>query len=416
MALSSQERELLLQEAYHTISSMLHGETYKKNNNHGLSVDIALLNAFKDKRLKCRFKDGVDLVANRVMEQLSHIFDLGGISREHSVSYQEYNAVLVKDLLEAIDGFSDAQENSWVRHRLDQIIEATRAFLGFALTSEGAYMPLGDSSRSPAPKQLKKIFGVADPRLALAPYEAKTGMMVAPNGGFCFIRDSVLHASITSSWHSYVHKQDDDLAISIAVDGKTFIDDGGYSSIANASHVKLVDSHSSITVEDSVWLPKNARSKGFSQIRAIVSDTAMKGVWCRHNRMGSITERFMGRTSEGEFVLIDRVPDMLRSRHRFILGPTAVASIDGPSVSITDGTNVLHLIASGDGQWLRSKVDVVYDDRVRSADTIDFWGNAPVTFTGAINRIPRPRDFHAEAEGWTEEASFEGWRIYDLAA
>jgi hypothetical protein len=262
-------RGLLRRELAKNIRSCLK-DTYKENNNHGLMVDKAiLLCLIKDKWLLEKFGPEVSFVISRVEKQLNGIFDEEGYCKEHSTSYQEYNLGIALDLLDVMEsgrGLGFDTQIDELKTRVEKIKVASRTALGFLLKDDGTYVTVGDSFPQPKPHILEKAFGSRDPKIALLPESEQHGVFYNKTLGVSVYRDSNIHLVLNASWHSYVHKQNDDLNIFLRVSGEDVFIEGGYSDIISKKNIDTNSEclHTNVTLTGKSWLSPADIRKGYS--------------------------------------------------------------------------------------------------------------------------------------------------------
>lgn len=246
-------RRLIVQE----IKNLQSDKMYRSGHNHGLMVDLSLLNLV----LGCpEYKPRVnlELVLERSAKTLDAMWHASGLTKEHSVSYQEYNLPLTVEYFELLDKLNVEPLASV---SLENIVEESRRFLGYALKVTGEYFPLGDSFRLPNENILNKVFGQGEVRSArelLMPYSEEEG--VYGNRNFFIFRKTVngrkVHFAATCCWDSHNHKQNDELSFCLEVDGVTIFDDPGYTEFLPWEGVKKLQSeasHSTVTASEIQW-------------------------------------------------------------------------------------------------------------------------------------------------------------------
>lgn len=235
---------------------------YRAGHNHGLMVDLAILRLIKNNP---EYKNSVDIeaVLQRSAETLDAMWYTSGLTKEHSVSYQEYNMPLAVEYFQLI---KEMKLRSLSNIELDNILDETKRILGYALKLNGEYFPLGDSLRLPNLKLLNRIYHAPcteanNPRALLEPYSNAEGSY--SNNNFFIYRKNVggrmIHFSATCCWDSHNHKQNDELHFCLDVDGVSIFDDPGYSGLAERRKVKLLKSehaHTTITIEGEDWSAK----------------------------------------------------------------------------------------------------------------------------------------------------------------
>ena len=252
------------------ISKLIHEEIrnlqdsrmYRAGHNHGLMVDISLL------RLMLVHPDlgnliDLSYVLERSSKTIASLWDANGMTKEHSVSYQEYNLPLT---IEYYDILSNLHVKPMGWTGLNSIKSTSQKFLGYALRGNGEYFALGDSFRLPNINILKKVFSgnaVAQdsPHGLLAPYSQDHGCFLA-NGFFLYrkiINNAKVHFAATCSWNSHCHKQDDELSFCFELDGILIFDDPGYTEFSEWNTVlklKSQDVHSTICLQDESWIDR----------------------------------------------------------------------------------------------------------------------------------------------------------------
>lgn len=251
------------------VKNLQNPELYRAGHNHGLMLDIEVLSLvlhFPE------FEKEVDLklVLERSATTVDSMWHAFGLTKEHSVSYQEYNLPLTIEYFNILEqlGMEPPRNVS-----LEKIIEESKKLLGYALKATGEYFPLGDSFRLPNENILNKVFGQGEVRSArelLMPYSEEEG--VYGNKNFFIFRKTVngrkVHFAATCCWDSHVHKQNDELSFCLEVDGVTIFDDPGYTEFLpweEILNLKSEGNHSTIKVKDREW-SSTVGSNHFSEI------------------------------------------------------------------------------------------------------------------------------------------------------
>lgn len=258
-------RRLIAQE----IKNLQSDKMYRSGHNHGLMVDLSLLNLV----LGCpEYKPRVnlELVLERSAKTLDAMWHASGLTKEHSVSYQEYNLPLTVEYFELLEKLNVEPLASV---SLENVVDESRRFLGYALKASGEYFPLGDSFRLPNENILNKVFGQGEVRSArelLMPYSEEEG--VYGNKNFFIFRKTVngrkVHFAATCCWDSHNHKQNDELSFCLEVDGVTIFDDPGYTEFLpweEILNLKSEGNHSTIKVKDREW-SSTVSSNHFSEV------------------------------------------------------------------------------------------------------------------------------------------------------
>jgi hypothetical protein len=231
-------RETLLRSTHVHLDRLVSTEIYRPQTNHGLMIDRAILVATH--AMPSVDVDGSRRRAaiERAEAQIDWLFTAEAVTREHSVSYQEYNLRICLQLLETLGRIGGAEPFA---QKLRRLLEAGQEFLAYALDHAGRYFPLGDSFREPNP-QIGKAFresGVlreafarglaAQPRLELA----EVSLLAYPDAGFAFIQraadEALTRVASTASWHSEIHKQRDDTSFVLSYADHELLVDAGFS-------------------------------------------------------------------------------------------------------------------------------------------------------------------------------------------
>ena len=136
------------------VKNLQRPEMYRDGSNHGLMLDIALLNVVVDFP---EFASDVDLplIKKRSVDTIDRMWHESGLTREHSISYQEFKLPIT---VEYFNVFNALGEEPGCKADLSRILEESKKLLGFALKANGEYFPLGDSFREPKPDLLRNIY------------------------------------------------------------------------------------------------------------------------------------------------------------------------------------------------------------------------------------------------------------------
>lgn len=213
--------------------------TYRFFSNHALMSDLALLDYMSDFD---RDINEVFKIFNRIIKNLEVIFDFNtGACREHSISYQEYNLdllfVIRKNLKDYIEKYAGL---NFINNELDILYNKVKNFSRFILYSayidKKGYIPLGDTFEDFKLKVMNRVFNVKTPEYLLdESYENL--IFFSKSFGSYIYKTKNISFTLHNSLHSTVHKQDDDLSITLTVLGKPIFLDGGYHDI----HTSLLE-------------------------------------------------------------------------------------------------------------------------------------------------------------------------------
>lgn len=372
-------------------------DTYKRRNNHGLMVDKAVLRCiFRDMHLFNRHHAEVGFVLGRVRDQLDGIFDDEGFCKEHSVSYQEYNLGIVLDLLEVMrkaHGRGIDEELHILWERVEKIKEASRRALGHLLKDDETYMTVGDSFEKPKPGILAEAFGASSPKVALLPCSVETGLYVNQTLGVAAYRDKDLHLVMNASWHSYVHKQNDDLSLQLRYSGHDLILDGGYSDVVDRDRVDYKSEflHSTIIPIGRRWLSASAVGGGYSLVESGEESDgevafSIDGV---HNRAGgTVLRRRVSVVGRGAVMVVDFVPEGVDAIHRFLV-PSDSANEYGDARAVVVRENVsMRIVAKrAPGAFRLSQIRRIHENSEQMVDALDYVCRGDVEFEISLSKL-----------------------------
>ncbi|ALM86342.1 hypothetical protein ASB57_28465 [Bordetella sp. N] len=358
--------------------ALLSPAVYRPGHNHGVMADTALLEA-----LDAMGSDDMDLresVVRRGMASQAALYDEAGVTREHSVSYQEHNyPVVLRFLRAAAAGLTEVQ-----RAQQGRLANASRELCAYFTRSNGQFFPIGDSFRLPNAAILAAHPEI-DPAVARPddPVDAAE-RLYCKSGFFSYIRELPgprVHFVATATWNSAHHKQDDELSFCLELDGRMVFDDPGYSDAANPGVTKALgtaDVHSAVTVADAPFggrsrrptgsgLRSWSRHEGGFELRG--SHSRIPGIvvsrcWTLTGNKLTLTDWIKVSGGEGEGVAADG--NLRLGMHGFVLAPdVAFVEIDG----------CIHLSRGGDPVGM-----------VRASDSSGTWSAAPVPYVGTDRR------------------------------
>lgn len=338
-----------------TITELIDTSTYKTGHNHGLLIDEALL------RTAARLPDAISpdrlrRVLLRLSDQLRALFDDEGFTREHSISYQEYNLLTLQRIDALLSGF-DPSFVAPIRGRINAIREATPRLLGNALRRNNQYIPFGDSFRTPKESALKHVYGTDKPLELLRQYARDQSSFVAPEAGFGFFRNRDWHFGITSSNNVGSHKQADELSVFVEYRGFVAIDDPGYTDALDdlKDTAKKREAHSTIRLydgQDEVSC-ETLRRPNARWVEEFGKD-GLEGFVARAElQNGGFLWRLIAHMEPHGILIVDFAnpgcTDSLETIHRFVLGtrelattarPYSVRTGARPSISCLNGASI----------------------------------------------------------------------------
>jgi hypothetical protein len=284
------------------------------------------------------------------------MFDKEGYIKGHSVSYQVFNAALAIDFLTLLKGFGDLDRE--ISMFVKNIVNTTRTFAPFFMKENGQCFPVGDSFRDPIP-QMEKVFALSDDAditsllKCLTWWPATLDELLYANGNFFIYKHSSieagrLHLFFTCCWHSQNHKQNDELAFCLEVDGRAIVDEVGYTEFVpweKALEHQREILQSNFSILGLAW-SETKTYDGSSRILDCKNSSDELLIEAEHRRMpGFVATRTIRYAKKRRLLVCDRLRRIDAARwsgeieHRFVLSPDAKCRIEGARADIfLDGT------------------------------------------------------------------------------
>ena len=355
------------------LCNLLRKDMYRAGHNHGLMVDLSILNLIVQDR-EFEKKIDIDFLLNRSANTLNNMWHISGFTKEHSISYQEFNLSLVISYYEKLKSLRLVS-----RSKIDQelIKDESKKILGFALRKSGGYFPIGDSFRKPNTKILGEIYGEGSlpPENTFYPYSCQEGEVVKEGLFIKKWRDrnnNEFHIIATCGWNSFNHKQNDEFSFCLDINGCAFFDDPGYSTACNqtiAQFLKSEKSHSNFSLEKCAWSDKrfsdgNSNIFHVSNLFENFSDT---GLVMTHGRIEGFFAKRILQIKDGIINIIDMLNinkkniytiqtlgDVVKITHRFVLAPEVSVNIECGCIQLSVGVERCFLYYdSGDVSFKR---------------------------------------------------------------
>lgn len=310
---------------------MCSSDVYREKSNHGFMMDMSLIRFALNHPEHVLCSHVLSTAEERISKQIDEMFDRNGFVKEHSISYQEFDAALCIDLLELYENFN---RSTWFTERVLRIIATTYHFLDFARKSNGEYHRIGDSFTFPNVKLWEKIENSysALPTRIKNDYESifstneDINLLVASNAGFSVIKagciqrpDEIINLFFTASWHSYVHKQNDDLSFSLFAYGKSIIDDPGYSDVITNKDFPFSSEyvHNVTTLEGETWKPRTSPIRD-TKLVAAYSDSHVSSIQGVQKRIKNVVvERTIFCFIDSIFLIVDFIENQSQSMSLF---------------------------------------------------------------------------------------------------
>ncbi|WP_429041712.1 heparinase II/III domain-containing protein [Aeromonas veronii] len=285
----------LKREIKYTLSLLSCGDIYRESSNHGFMIDLSIIEFVMRHPSYDSDNYLLKIAEGRIAKQLDAMFDKSGICKEHSISYQEFDCALCIELLNA---YTSNGAYSELTLRLQKIIISSYHFLYFCLDKNNQYPKIGDSFPTPNIKSLNLIKAEYEkvPLIIRRFHEFRhnlgyrSGLLFARNAGFSLFKSNTRNINIffTGSWHSYVHKQNDDLSFTCSIAGIPIIEDPGYSDRINNSDYRHESIHNCHYSPDINWSPRTSvkRNTNLTHFYCGANILATKGV---HSRIPGLT-------------------------------------------------------------------------------------------------------------------------------
>ncbi|WP_197064664.1 heparinase II/III family protein [Achromobacter sp. RTa] len=376
---------------FEEIKNLQNPEMYRKGHNHGLMIDITLLKLAK---INNSYKSNIDIseISRRGHETLLEMFTENGITREHSISYQEFNYPLAVEFLDLCTG-QDSRVNRQYRAVLER---ETRNILAFALRDCGEYFTLGDTLKQPA-----LSIRQAHPEILMSPVESSqlgnVGNRLYCQDGFFFYKrramgesapfEKDLHFAATCTWHSANHKQDDELSFCLEVGGDLIFDDPGYTVYTPEIDSTLLPASSHSTVflphfpfcntqepaSGSEILQYYETSLGF-HLEMVHRRVPLYKIARTFSLVGSLLEIIDSIESERDAELQAEI------EHNFILSPGITALIENTSAVLRKNGKIIAIVSTHEqGTWIETRQHTVGSDRFEYIETTKLAFSSPST-------------------------------------
>lgn len=365
-------------------------DTYKEKNNHGLMVDKAiLLCIFEEEDIYNIFEKEIPFIFERLLEQIDAIFDDEGYCKEHSISYQEYNLGIMLNLLKVIKKVERLEFKNIlnsIENRIKLIRYSSKITLGYSLKDNDEYITIGDSFEKPKPQILNEAFGNVIAKQALLPYSEQLGFFFNKTLGIAIFRSKEIHLSLNASWHSYVHKQNDDLSIFLRVNREDIFVDGGYSDIISKNRVDTSSQylHSTIIPQNKSWKLKGSINSGYSELHSpveIVSNEVVVFSGSHSRIIDTITSRKIEIDNKNNIIkIMDKVSNNGLCIHRFLIPNEHDITIEEKLVIIKTKENTITIKCYSTDEFIeentvscsKTLIEGVKNNEVRKLTALDF--------------------------------------------
>ncbi|MCL2378041.1 MAG: heparinase II/III-family protein [Defluviitaleaceae bacterium] len=297
------------------------GEKYKKNHNHGIIQDIALLiTGYYINRT-----DFIDCSLARLKEQLEYAFPNNCAHVENSAYY---HAEMLLRLSTVFDFITELNiKGSTPSNASLECRDGALDFLTYAMTPRGHLTAFGDSFRTISThKHMNKHYGFSNHdnytyALSMGTWGVKPEeyAKIFQKDGYAFFRSSweasefnkTTWIGLKSGFLSLTHKHRDDLSLSLYTKGlEVFCDPGMYNYMKgdiNHDYMQSSFAHSSILVDNSSY-PLGANLVGKAGILKTKPGHSFPGVQAYNNLYpGVFIDRSLIYVNENEFYIIDDI-------------------------------------------------------------------------------------------------------------
>lgn len=370
------------------ILNMSRPAVYRSGHNHGLMLDMALLKcglAFPDLSADV----DVAMIVARAMKTLRAMFTDSGYTKEHSVSYQVFNAALAVDFAFLLK--SCGVEEPLFESFVIRIAKSTVMLARFFVRSSGECFPIGDSFRIMLGPQFKKVMRHLGKEVPPgtdfygAPWSVYTNESLHVRDSFAALRYASPLAGrwqlfFTCGWHSHNHKQNDEMAFCLEIDGRVIIDEVGYTEFVPWETVLEHQNENLQSNFSLIGLPwsDSQLADGSSKILHVENCQGEFSIAAEHQRMpGFIASRVLAFNKSRQLRITDRLTPITGKgfsqelEHRFVMSPDVELRLQGDHVMIAwEGSCKVRIrVERGCGRWILRNVPYVNEDRAVVSST-----------------------------------------------
>lgn len=281
-----------------------------KPNNHGMMLCAAVLHAavvFPD--VVSSGSEPASTAEANLLRIVTGAFDEAGVCLENTPSYHAFYLRFMRDLLSFA---TEYRPEGSLHAALTPLVEKATAALELLIWHDGTLPPIGDSGAE---------------RTSL---RSRNGILFAPDAGFYVRKSSNTYLSIRSGYSSTVHKHCDDTAITLRVEGKPLLLDGGMCNYdwqdERTVAVKSQRGHSGVFFERyDQFYPATLYRPGAERVRSkmerehIHDGEDVIKCWAQYD--GTHTVERAVRVTDGTLSIVDRFecPGDDRALQRFLL-------------------------------------------------------------------------------------------------
>ena len=316
-----QERELTESLRVHA-QWLSDDENYTRETNHGLFEDAGL---FVMGAYAAELPESAawrELGEARFLETLErHVQFEEGVHKEQSPSYHFYIRDVVK-LLNEQAGIGG--------ERLAELVRKLDAAAGWMVLPDGTMTPFGDTDMEEAPAFAREAAG-------------EEGLRAFPRTGYAFVRRNGSYLGVTCCYHSYAHKQADELSWCLFENGRLVVGEAGRYGYRDEKdpariYARASHGHNVLIVDDESFPYKDREPYGSGLLGAGEGD-GWYVILGRNPMLEAVEHRRVLLYRPGELVLVvDRVE--AEEEHtidrRLHFGPELVAAQSADAVIAED--------------------------------------------------------------------------------
>jgi hypothetical protein len=210
---------------------------YIDKHNHGLMNSLSIIKVLY-KMPKLAPKEILELSYKRYKEQLEWLWTTDGCTREHSLAYQCFNINSILELLEIINTYGDKYK---YKNYLLNLIDNVQYLILYSIQYNREFFQVGDTYTGTPHKYIlkdlkqKKLLNEDINEIYFNNNfkQLKNKIFCSKESGYFILRDDKFHLFFMASYFSRIHKQCDDLHISLNINNIQLLVDAGYSDKQN---------------------------------------------------------------------------------------------------------------------------------------------------------------------------------------
>jgi Heparinase II/III-like protein/Heparinase II/III N-terminus len=309
-------------------------ENYKPETNHGLFEDagLYLLGAYAAELPESA--GWREFAEQRFLETLErHVQFDEGVHKEHSPGYHFY----IRDVVKLLN-----EEAGIGGERLGELVRKLDAAAGWMVLPDGTKTPFGDTDMTEAPAFAKAAAG-------------EDGLRAFLETGYAFARRNGSYLGLTCCYHTYAHKQADELSWCLFDNGCLVVGEAsryGYRDEEDPARIYARASHGhNVLIVDDESFPWRKRTRYGSGLLAAGEGEGWYAFLGRNPLLEAVDHRRLFLYRPGELVLIvdqveaDEVHTIDRRLH---FGPDLVAgNSNGAIVAKDEDDDVLATLVEG---------------------------------------------------------------------